>query len=255
MKEMHEYQKVSRLLKRGVQLPNPATVTIGPEVNLDNISKDRVIIHSGCKIFGQKTLILSGTVIGHEGPATIENCQIGPDVHLKSGYFKDAVFLEKASLGSGSHVREGTILEEQASTAHTVGLKHTILLPFVTLGSLINFCDCLMAGGTSRKITVKLEVHIFISTTLPTRIKPRPSLLGNVPEWGHAKSTSHLFRRAGRAGWAVSTGLWHGDLRRHDPPQRCRIKPQRLVFGHSLKGRGDAVCFRSLSQRETNRCS
>jgi len=45
----------------------------------------------------------------------------------------------------------GTQLEEQASTAHAVGLKHTILGSFVTLGSLINFCDVLMTGGTSRE--------------------------------------------------------------------------------------------------------
>lgn len=53
-------------------------------------------------------------------------------------------------MGSGAHVRGGTILEEEANGAHTVGLKQTILMPFVTLGSLINFCDVLLAGGTSR---------------------------------------------------------------------------------------------------------
>ena len=38
-------------------------------------------------------------------------------------------FLAKAKGGLGSHVREATILEEQANIAHTVGLKHTILFP------------------------------------------------------------------------------------------------------------------------------
>jgi bifunctional UDP-N-acetylglucosamine pyrophosphorylase/glucosamine-1-phosphate N-acetyltransferase len=235
MKEMHEYQKVSRLLKRGVQLPNPATVTIGPEVNLDNISKDRVIIHSGCKIFGQKTLILSGTVIGHEGPATIENCQIGPDVHLKSGYFKDAVFLEKASLGSGSHVREGTILEEQASTAHTVGLKHTILLPFVTLGSLINFCDCLMAGGTSRKNHSEVGSSYIHFNYTPNQDKATPSLLGNVPNG--VMLNQHPIFLGGQGGLvgpcrlAFGTVISAGTIHRKDV-----IKPQRLLFGNTLRG-------------------
>ena len=54
-------------------------------------------------------------------------------------------------MGLGAQVREGCILEEEANGAHCVGIKQTILFPFVTLGSLINFCDCLMAGGTSRK--------------------------------------------------------------------------------------------------------
>jgi UDP-N-acetylglucosamine/UDP-N-acetylgalactosamine diphosphorylase len=30
-------------------------------------------------------------------------------------------------------------------------LKQTILFPFVTLGSLINFCDIFMSGGSDRK--------------------------------------------------------------------------------------------------------
>jgi UDP-N-acetylglucosamine/UDP-N-acetylgalactosamine diphosphorylase len=42
-------------------------------------------------------------------------------------------------MGLGAQVREACILEEQASAAHCVGLKQTILFPFVTLGSLINF--------------------------------------------------------------------------------------------------------------------
>jgi len=96
-------------------------------------------------------LILQGSKLGHEGPVTLKNCQLGPKVELKGGFFRDAVFLKNVSMGSGSNVREGTILEEESRVAHSVGLKQTILLPFVTLGSLINFCDCLMAGGTSRK--------------------------------------------------------------------------------------------------------
>ena len=68
-----------------------------------------------------------------------------------SGFAHGAVLLDGASLGANAHARPGTLLEERASTAHTVGLKHTLLLSFVTLGSLINFCDCLMAGGRSRR--------------------------------------------------------------------------------------------------------
>ena len=86
--------------------------------------------------------------LGAEGPVTIEDCYLGPQVELKGGYLRQSVFLEKASMGLGAHVREGCLLEEEASGAHCVGLKQTILLPFVTLGSLINFCDCLMTGGT-----------------------------------------------------------------------------------------------------------
>ena len=64
---------------------------------------------------------------------------LGDGAAVASGYVEGAVLLRGAKLGANAHARPGTLLEEQASTAHCVGLKHTILLPFVTLGSLIIF--------------------------------------------------------------------------------------------------------------------
>ena len=107
--------KIELLLKKGVKIPNPDSVEIGDDIDTDRISGDNVVIHSGCKLFGKSTLILPGTIIGYEGPATIENCQMGTDVKLKSGFFSNAVFLHGSEMGSGSHVRKGTILEEEAS--------------------------------------------------------------------------------------------------------------------------------------------
>ena len=139
------------LMSQGVEILCPASVHIDDAVMPARISHRDVRIHQGCRLAGRHTFVADGARIGTEGPVTLVNCWIGPGVELKSGFFEDAVFLEGATLGAGSHVRGGTILEEQASTAHCVGLKQTILFPYVTLGSLINFCDCLMAGGTSRK--------------------------------------------------------------------------------------------------------
>ncbi|MDU3568158.1 MAG: UDP-N-acetylglucosamine pyrophosphorylase, partial [Cutibacterium avidum] len=82
---------------------------------------------------------------------------------------------------SGAHVRGGTILEEEASGAHTVGLKQTILLPFVTLGSLINFCDVLMAGGTSRSDHSEVGSSYIHFNFTPDGDKTTPSLFGDVP--------------------------------------------------------------------------
>ena len=87
------------LLKKGVKIPNPDSVEIGDDINTDRISGENVLIHSGCKIYGNSTLIMQGTKIGYEGPAIVENCQIGPDVELKSGFFSNAVFLGKSSMG------------------------------------------------------------------------------------------------------------------------------------------------------------
>ena len=155
-------------------------VIIGPEVDAACIAPD-VIIHAGCRIHGEKTSIGSGSVLGAEAPVTIENCQLGRGVKLKGGYFSGAVFLDGASMGSGAHVRKGTILEEEANGAHTVGLKQTILFPFVTLGSLINFCDILMAGGTSRKNHGEVGSSYIHFNFTPHQDKATASLIGDVP--------------------------------------------------------------------------
>ncbi len=173
--------RVFELIDKGVRIPNPYSVTIGSEVDLQRISGDGVVIHSGSKIFGNSTYIGPGAQLGYEGPVTVEDCQIGPNVKLKGGYLKKSVFLEKSSIGLGGHIREGTILEEQASGAHTVGLKQTILFPFVTLGSLINFCDCLMAGGTSRKDHSEVGSSYIHFNYTPNQDKATPSLIGDVP--------------------------------------------------------------------------
>jgi len=105
---------IEKLIQKGVKISNPHCVEIGDEVDIDRISGDSVVIYSGCKIFGSSTLILQGAKIGYEGPVTIENCQIGPQVDLKGGFFRDAVFLKNSSMGFGSHIREGAILEEES---------------------------------------------------------------------------------------------------------------------------------------------
>jgi bifunctional UDP-N-acetylglucosamine pyrophosphorylase / glucosamine-1-phosphate N-acetyltransferase len=175
------YRKIIQLINKGVDIPNPLTLDIGEEVDLERISGRGVKIYPGCRIYGEKTIIASGAGIGKEGPVTIENCQIGPEVELKGGYFKEAVFLERANMGLAAHVREGCILEEEAGGAHGVGLKQTILFPFVTLGSLINFCDCLMAGGTSRKDHSEVGSSYIHFNFSPSGDKTTPSLIGDVP--------------------------------------------------------------------------
>ena len=175
------YEKICQLLHKGVDIPNPLTLDIGDEVNVDQISEKGVRIYPGCRIYGHSTVISAGSQIGYEAPATIENCQLGEKVELKGGYFSQSVFLGQAKIGMGAHVREGCILEEQANGAHCVGLKQTILFPFVTLGSLINFCDCLMAGGTSRQNHSEVGSSYIHFNFTPDADKTTPSLIGDVP--------------------------------------------------------------------------
>ncbi len=175
------YEKIVSIINKGVDIPNPLTLDIGDEVSVDQISGTGITIYPGCRIYGAGTVISAGVQLGKEGPVTIDDCQLGPKVELKAGYFNKSVFLEKANMSSGAHVREGCILEEEANGAHCVGLKQTILFPFVTLGSLINFCDCLMAGGTSRKDHSEVGSSYIHFNYTPDGNKTTASLFGDVP--------------------------------------------------------------------------
>ncbi len=159
---------------------NPKDANISQEVNVDSIAPD-VLIAPNCRILGTKTSIGPGCEIGAEGPVTLENCQLGHHVQLKGGYFTGSVFMDGAHVGNGAHVRAGTILEEKASVAHTVGLKQTVLFPFVTLGSLINFCDILMAGGTDSKNHSEVGSSYIHFNFTPHQDKATASLIGDVP--------------------------------------------------------------------------
>lgn len=131
-------QKIGVLQRQGVEIRAPHSVEIGDEVVLEQIKGPGTVLHSGTKLYGERLLILPGTRIGYEEPATVDNCAVGPNCRLSGGYFSDAVLLDDVTMGKGSHVRGGTLMEEQANGAHCVGLKQTVLMPFVTLGSLIN---------------------------------------------------------------------------------------------------------------------
>jgi len=225
---------VERLIARGVCITTPTAVEIGPEVDLDRISDQGVVIHGGCRIFGEDTYIGAGVRLGAEAPVTVDNCQLAPTVALQGGYFRRAVFLAGARAGLGAHVREATILEEQASIAHTVGLKHTILFPFVTLGSLINFCDCLMAGGTGRQDHSEVGSSYIHFNFTPNQDKATASLIGDVPR-GVMLNQRPIF--LGGQGGIIGPCRFNygltaaaGTVLRKD-----ELREDRLVFGGTMK--------------------
>jgi bifunctional UDP-N-acetylglucosamine pyrophosphorylase / glucosamine-1-phosphate N-acetyltransferase len=173
-------KRVEALLERGVVMPCPASVEVGSDVAPERISQG-VVIHTGCRILGPRTSIGPGSVLGAEAPVTVEDCQLGRKVGLKGGFLSGATFLDGSSMGSGAQIRPGTLLEEEANGAHAVGLKQTLFLPFVTAGSLINFCDVLMAGGTSRKNHSEIGSSYIHFNYTPHQDKATPSLIGDVP--------------------------------------------------------------------------
>jgi len=172
---------VNTLLANGVTMPDPATVFIAPDVRPERISSTGVVLHPGTRIVGADTLICDHAQIGSETACTITNSCIGPRVRLAGGVIQDAVFLADARMGSAAHVRGGTILEEFSSGAHCVGLKQTILFPFVTLGSLINFCDIFMAGGTDTTNHSEVGSSYIHFNFTPNQDKATASLIGDVP--------------------------------------------------------------------------
>jgi bifunctional N-acetylglucosamine-1-phosphate-uridyltransferase/glucosamine-1-phosphate-acetyltransferase GlmU-like protein len=169
-----------RLMEKGVTLIGPDTIFISEDVNSDYIATGSVI-HPGCRLSGDQLSIGGSCVIGAEAPVTLNNCQLGNGVHLAGGFFEKSTFLDGFKAGSGAHVRPGCLFEEGSSIAHSVGVKQTLFLPWATAGSLINFCDCLMAGGTSRKDHSEIGSSYIHFNFTPHQDKATPSLIGDIP--------------------------------------------------------------------------
>lgn len=172
---------VESLLARGVRILDPGQVYVDAEVDPARIHPTAVL-HPGTRLQGRRTWLGAAAQVGTEGPATVIDSVFGEGASIAGGYARGVVLLRGASLGFAGHAREGTILEEEASTAHAVGLKQTILLSFVTLGSLINFCDVLMAGGTSRKDHSEVGsgfIHFNFTPWGKAGDKATPSLVGD----------------------------------------------------------------------------
>lgn len=221
---------VEALIRRGVSIPAPDGVFVSDDVNPDAVHAS-VVLYPGARLSGDRLSIGPGCKIGEETPATVVNCQLEREVRLKGGFFEDAVFLRGASMGSGAHVRPGCLFEEEANGAHTCGFKQTIFLPFVTAGSLINFCDALMAGGKSRKCHSEIGSSYIHFNYTPHGDKATPSLMGDVPR-GVMLDQSPIFLggQGGLVGPAridygcvIPAGtVWRGDV----------TEPDRVCFPH-----------------------
>ncbi|WDP88269.1 MAG: protein GlmU [Desulfobacter sp.] len=225
---------LTKLIEKGVKIPNPETVYISRDVDPDRISGNGVTLFSGTKLTGPRTLIADNASIGYEAPATLENTVVGPDTRLHGGYFQDTVCVGRNVFGSNAHVRKGTILEEEANAAHTVGLKQTILFPFVTLGSLINFCDCLMAGGTSRRNHSEVGSSFIHFNYTPNQDKATPSMMGNIHQ-GVMLNQPPVFM-GGQGGLVGPARIGFGCISAAGSIiRKSEERPGRLIMGGALK--------------------
>jgi hypothetical protein len=175
--------KLDVLETQGVTILDRRQVYLDEAIDLRRI-RTGAILYPGTRLIGSGTFVAPGAKIGLEGPAVLENAVIGENAEVASGYLKDSVMLRDARAGSNAHLRVGTLLEEEASTGHAVGLKHTVLTSFATLGSLINFCDGLISGGRSRKEHTEVGsgfIHFNYTPRGHSGDKATPSLVGDVP--------------------------------------------------------------------------
>ena len=175
-------QKIQILKQNGVVIIDHRQVYISDDVDLSRICTG-VVLYPGTRITGSRSYIGNNSKIGTEGGSVLVNCVLGESVEVSSGYLDNTVLLRKSKVGANGHLRPGTLLEEEASTAHCVGLKHTILMSYVTLGSLINFCDGIISGGRSRKDHSEIGsgfIHFNFTPWGEYGDKATASLVGNV---------------------------------------------------------------------------
>lgn len=172
--------KLEALQQRGVIVHAPEATVIGDEIVPERI-EEGVELYPGVTLRGSATALGKGTVLGKAGGGFFENVCTGRNVTLYGGYFKDCALLDNVTLRGHAEVRGGTVLEEEAEGAHHVGLKMTVFLPWVVAGSLVNFCDALVAGGRSRKEHSEIGSAMALYNYTPWGDK-HASLFGDVPE-------------------------------------------------------------------------
>lgn len=133
------------LIDKGVILHAPASSLVA-DLDPERIEAG-VEIFPGSSVVGSRTLLGAGTRLGRAGGGWFEDLQAGRQVEVFGGFCQDCVLLDRVRIRGQAELRFGTLLEEASSAAHHVGLKMAVLLPRVTLGSLVNLADVLVAGG------------------------------------------------------------------------------------------------------------
>lgn len=175
-------QRLDALIAKGTIVYDRRQVFIGSDVILQNILPGAQLF-PGTRIIGSRCVLGRNTVVGSEGPATLDNAVLDDNAEIASGYVTNSALLRGSRIGSNGHVRACTLLEEEASTAHAVGLKQTILMSYVTLGSLINFCDGIISGGRSRSDHTEVGSGFINFNFTPwgaSGDKATPTLIGGV---------------------------------------------------------------------------
>ena len=206
--EFYAKNELATLQNQGVCVPSIDHICIGREVPLENIHRGATL-HPFCRLHGKHTkihpnaqiglrgpvtledsVVGCGSIIGHQGGVTLRQTVTGPQTILGQGEAEQAVFLGKETLnndfstGVGFRVRKGSLYEEDASSAQHTDTKMTLLFPWATLGSNVNLCDLLVAGGVGAELGNFTEIGsgtVHFNYTIRGD-KATGTLLGNVVE-------------------------------------------------------------------------
>ena len=170
--------QIEALQARGVILHAPASTTIRgvPAENFE----EGVEIYGGVTICGPRSRFGARTELGRAGGGFFENVACGRDVKIYGGIAENCALLDGVTFRGHAEIRGGTLLEEGCEGAHHVGYKMTVMLPWVVAGSMVNFCDALVAGGTSRKNHSEIGSSLALYNFTPWGDK-HASLFGDVP--------------------------------------------------------------------------
>lgn len=222
-------ERVTKLRDMGVQVWGAERVYIGPEVPLESIQPHAVIMNA--IITGRNVGIGAHSRIGISGNATIHDCYIGERVEVGAGVFEQSTLLHDVKVRGSAEFREGTLLEEQAEVGHHVGLKNTILTVAVVTGSLINFCDVLATGGTSRRDHSEIG-----SGTVHFNFDPRGDKFGSL--LGDAKGVLLRSRRifvGGNTGIVAPIHIHYGSVVAAGSVLRKDVAANTLSFGNAAE--------------------
>ena len=106
-------RRLAELAARGVQIIDPRQTYVDASVVPERIHAG-VILHPGTRLSGARTFFAPRAELGREGPVTAVDCVLGEGARIDGGHARGAVLLRGASAGCAAHLREGTLLEEEA---------------------------------------------------------------------------------------------------------------------------------------------
>lgn len=167
------------LMRSGVAMINPDTVTIGQNV----IIEENVVIHPNTYITGN-SFIKKGAQIG---PNTeIHNSQVGQNVICKHSLVFNSEILDNSSVGPFAHLRDGAVVGpnnrignfveiKKSTTGDTFKASHLAYIGDATIGNNVNFgCGSITVnydGVNKYKTNIGNDVFIGCNSNLIAPIK------------------------------------------------------------------------------------